>query len=607
MIKKGSVMKVIILKTTQKLFHKIKHTFKNYKMTIIAIVLFTLWEAFYAVLPYKYYKLIPFELEVISRMLAFLILPSLFVETCFAGKKAASVIGYLVSAVVSLLAAVCISLDSETRIGNFSGLLIRSYTAYFTAGVLLLLLIATVYVSFKKTGIRFEEYMVKVFSNFMKLLVIFCVLSVSVMIIFSFIEELFFRDYSYYLTDAAYIFALGLYLAPGMILAINNMDEKPNKILQTIVKYLLPVFTICGMVIVYLYMLKILLQKEIPSNAIFSIVSVLFVIGMPVWMMVKYYSDDSRYSYFLFILPYLFAPLICLQIYSMGIRIYEYGMTPGRYMGLMLILFEIGSIVVWRFKKTQYEILLPFLSILIVLAVFVPGINMKKVSNLWQRSFLERYYQTVDNGGMLTKLEYGRLKGSYQYLIGQPEMKKWVEKYNIWEEAFAKELEEQSSLVEGMTQHDTYDIHCCQMVGELEVDGYSSMFMLNQNERYDEWEEKTFEAVVPTEGGMERIADGKGINVDFSNFEFTIRGTDETLTVDLSEFAWRCISYQKEHPEAGKTAVSEAMKAYNHIPVDENKDLYLNHFEIRYTEGIKDGKRYFVWNSMNISGMLLEK
>lgn len=86
MDKKSSVMKEIIPKTIQELFHKIKYTFKNYEMTIIAIVLFTLWEAFYAVLPYKYYKLIPFELEVISRMLAFLILPSLFVETCFAGK-----------------------------------------------------------------------------------------------------------------------------------------------------------------------------------------------------------------------------------------------------------------------------------------------------------------------------------------------------------------------------------------------------------------------------------------------------------------------------------------------------------------------------------------
>ena len=47
---------------------------------------------------------------------------------------------------------------------------------------------------------------------------------------------------------------------------------------------------------------------------------------------VVYYADETKYSFLVSSLPYIFAPLICLQIYAMGVRIYYNGMTPSRYM-----------------------------------------------------------------------------------------------------------------------------------------------------------------------------------------------------------------------------------------------------------------------------------
>lgn len=40
---------------------------------------------------------------------------------------------------------------------------------------------------------------------------------------------------------------------------------------------------------------------------------------------------------------------------------------------------------------------------------------------------------------------------------------------------------------------------------------------------------------------------------------------------------------------------------------DDSRALYLNHFKVRYLDGIKDGEAYFEIVNVDISGMLLEK
>ena len=114
--------------------------------------------------------------------------------------------------------------------------------------------------------------------------------------------------------------------------------------------------------------------------------------------------------------------------------------------------------------------------------------------------------------------------------------------------------------------------------------------MLNQDEAYDE------------------RGEGK-LPVDFSAFRFYKRGTEEqeTIVVDLSEFADRCIEYENEHPDAGQTEFSEAMKPYAEIVIDSDMVLYLNHFQINYRDGIENGEEYFEVTSVNISGMLLSR
>ena len=49
------------------------------------------------------------------------------------------------------------------------------------------------------------------------------------------------------------------------------------------------------------------------------------------------------------------------------------------------------------------------------------------------------------------------------------------------------------------------------------------------------------------------------------------------------------------------------MKPYQKITLEDGRVLYLNHFKVSYQDGIKDGEAYFEIESVDISGMLLEK
>lgn len=581
--------------------------FSDYSFTMSGILLLTIYEAVVLIMCYEYDIAFPFDEDFLSRGL-FLFIPAAFwIENCFVHRKFIKAAAFLAAGVIAASLAFFTGLDWEVQIGTLSASVISSYTSRFMAGYLLLLLLLSVYTCFKRAAVSFEEYLVKVFHNFMWAVLVYCVVAVGVAFIGAAFDTLFFDGFSEW-RNVPQIFVFGFYFAPKCIFALTDIKNEPGALMQIIVKYVLAILTICAMAVVYLYMFKILLQREIPSNEIFSIVSMLFVLGMPVWMMAGYYFDGSRYFRILSVMPYIFAPLICLQIYSMCARIGQYGMTPQRYAGTMLIVFEAGTLIMWRFEKKRCERLLPFLCILVVISVFVPGINGYQVSNLWQSHFLATYYKAACGGTQLTKLEYERLKGAYQYLCSQPEMKKVTEEYDIYEDTFSEKLNVLNEAENDLTQIQKYRIHCCQMVGELDVDGCLKMFMLNQDESYGKRSKGFFPVLYPDKDGNQAVVlDGSGINVDFSCFRFVKRETGEIVTVDLFPFLWRCMSYLKEHPDAGQEEMSREMKTYNRIAIDEDTMLYLNHFEIWYEEGISYGKPYFEWTKVNLGGVLLVK
>lgn len=586
------------------LYQKIKQSCSDYRVTVIAVELFTLyaltgliWDDLDLKNSSRVTDFLFFEDWALPAFLALFILAAMLVESLFPYErkqrnvKIARILGFVIGAAAAAFFTWGVRLEQSEQFFHMSGDIVAEWCERYVVGYVLLFMIAIVYVCHRRSGVGFIEYILHVLVNWAITTVIYSVLLFGVMLIILIIDLLFLSGSSSLYGYAA-ILVTGVYYAPACIMALNDLsNEISDRISIIVIKYVLSVMTICALAIVYLYLLKILIMREIPSNEIFRIVTGLFCIGMPIWILDYFYRDDTKYMHFLLKLPYGMIPLIPMQTYAICVRIYHNGMTPIRYIGVCMIIFEVIMLFVWYFWKEKLERVLLILGAIIIVAVFIPGSNMFRVSNEWQSTILINYYSKVNYMLVeLTQEEYDRLEGAYKYLKRDPQMKELVETFDIYDADFARRIATMG--IEGaepvQTQH--HNIHCCQMVGNLDINGYSEFAMLNQDEAYDK-------------RGDERLP------VDFSAFRFYKRGSGEqdTITVDLSEFADRCIDYENEHPNTGPIECGEAMKPYTEIVIDSNTVLYLNHFQISYNEGMKDGEEFFEVTSVNISGMLLSR
>lgn len=543
-----------------KLAAKMKEAFAAYRVTVTVIMLTSFFSAITYMLEYEFDVSIPYDEDTVWRALVFFAFAAFFSEVCFIGRRLWKIAGFVLGGVIAVCAAWCFGLRDTVQFAGLNGGVVNEYAHRLIAGYLLLLTITALYVCVRRSGLRFEEYLIRAFCGFCVVSIVFFALEIGMTLIGAAFDVLFLEGDAN-LNYALAVIIFGVYYVPACITVVTNTKQGTEGYLRAMIKGLLSGMTICALAVVYLYVAKILIVHEMPSNEIFSIISWLFCLGMPVWIMTAFYDDDGKYSCILRILPYIFFPLILLQAYSMGVRIYDYGMTPDRYMGVMLMLFEIGVILIWRFSRRKLERIMPFLCACIVVAVFLPGINMYSVSNRWQLSVLQKYYQTVQEGGMLSEIEYDRLKGAYDYLYDQPEMKETVAAdYDIYGEDFAESLseilEKQEMNTTDLTKLETYYIHCCQMVGKLDVSGYTGMNMMITDESY--------------ETHYQEYAD-----VDYTRFRFVIRETGEVITLDIDEFAQKCLAYDKKYPDSDTDELSRAMKPYQAIQIDDISGMLL--------------------------------
>lgn len=506
--------------------------------------------------------------------------------------KAARLVCFLLAAVIAAVISLGFMKKGPMQHIFAPGSAAVRWLGQFALCYVLLLLLGTVYFCHKRSSVGFIEYILHVFVNGAIATAVYVVLCIGVGLVLMVVEILFVKNAVGDISSTGIILITGLYYAPACLNALHNTDSSiDDPLSKFLLRYVMTGLTICALAVVYVYLLKILILWEIPSNEIFGIVTGLFCIGMPIWVIDYHYRDESRYMRLVQKLPYALIPLFPVQAYAIGVRIYEHGMTPSRYMGVFIILIEIAALLLWHFWRDHMERAIPVLCVCVIVSFMAPGINMQSLSNRWQRTYLETYYHKLLEQGSLTELEIDRLEGAYNYFRWNKEMEALINQYDIYEENFASLLAETGTDMETFTELDSHSVHCCQMVGSLDVSAYSSFDMLNQDVRYDAYN------------------DDLKIPVDFSAFRFYKRGkqTEGIITVDLSDFAERCMAYEKERPNAGEEEITAAMKPYQKVMLDDGRVLYLNHFKVRWQDGIKDGKAYFEIDSVEISGMLLEK
>lgn len=535
--------------------------FKDFKISMGLLVIWTIVGICEIVLWPDY----DLEMEVTFCTLLFFF--SLFFETCLKGRKKLLLLLYPASAVFSGGMLVYISnMTSAGEVYRFNR------AEGIVAWCLMMLVIFTVYFSCKKLEVSFPEYVRSVFYHLFQMAVIYVAMWIGIIFIWMVIDILFSTDFG----GAAEIALIlqNLYVIPYILYGLNHIKKESSSAFNVIVKYLINIFSGCGLVIGYLYVFKIIFSGEVPSNEIFTILTVLFVAGGTAWILNESYKDGTLRSRIVSALPYVFAPLILMQIYSIAVRIWEYGLTPERYGAVMAVVFEIGAILIWRLSRNHCERLLLLFASLITVSLAVPIVNMYHISLQSQKYFLNKY-MAMDSE--LSELEYKRYSGASKYL------EQWMDGEEFEENYGHTEVESQAPLFE----EKWYRLHGCQMAGEMDASGFSKMNMLNQSVEYDSGESEL---------------------IDFSRFKFYKRESGEEIVINLNEFYKKCLEFKEQNPESNKEETSAYLKQYNRIALEDGSVFYVNHFEIHYATVVKDGKAVVVkMNSTNISGILLEK
>jgi hypothetical protein len=146
----------------------------------------------------------------------------------------------------------------------------------------------------------------------------------------------------------------GAYYVPALINSITDMSGEYGIFVKKLIKNVFTPVIAFLLVIFYLFIGKLVLAGTLLESAMFLPLSWGFSVGLPVVLLRKNYDDNESTKRFTNILIYAFIPFILLQFIGLNIRVSDYGLTTERYMGYVLIIFEIVFIVLSIIKESKY-------------------------------------------------------------------------------------------------------------------------------------------------------------------------------------------------------------------------------------------------------------
>lgn len=417
-------------------------------------------------------------------------------------------------------------------------------------------LILGIYFCYRKSGYLLPQYGIRVFSNLVKTHIIYSILSMGALCIGIIIQELFFSgSYDFTVVGRMMILTVGFFYVPSVIYSFSEINKRVDTFSNILVKYVLFPMTILVFAIIYLYVLKILVLRDVPSNQIFAILSGLFILAVPTWTMMESQEEENLWYQISRKLPLLFIPLILLQIYSVAVRIRQYGITPDRYMGVMWIILEIIYLIIYFWMHRYAGRMLGVIAAAIITALLLPGINMYSVSISSQEKILSQYKKEE----VLSNETKKKIYGAYEYLHDLHNSEKYLEnKYTAEDlkaiEGFYSEEDDRYYSSEIKIGIESY-------INDLDISEYSKMQIVQYDMGYND--------SAP----------------DLNKLKLTKRESeDEIITVNLEELIGNYVDYGLEQIEKDDYYISIDSYYMEHyqINLDEDKVLIIRNFEIEY-------------------------
>ena len=543
------------------LFNTLKKSLEKFPLTLFAIIILTL--IYMIAIENDFIK--PKTLGNISIFTLIFASSTFLIETLNEKKIKNNIFYYFISAFLSLIFTIGVNLEG-TVLGMPNGIFLFRLVRLIACYVITIIVLG-IYYNYKKSNKSFEEYLTKTAISLFKATLVYGILSIGIALVTAVFIYLILSSENYILILRMEVLLLGIYYAPTILYAFYKPEDETGKFAKIVIKYVLGTLVIAAFAIIYMYIIKIILLRNMPSNQIFRILSALFIIGLPIWTMAMFWKEGGVFDKIILKLPLLFIPFIFLQIYAIGVRIIANGITEPRYLCLMLVLFEIIYTILYLKNKEKIANILYVFILLTIISTIVPYVNMFNISRISQYNNLKSYYEKQE----LTEKEKTKIYGAYNYLRYSVEGNKYIE--NLTEEEKDEILSFRNITTD--SYDNTESIYVNNELEFINVDGYNRLYNIN--------------SINYSNGEKNRT-----IDETFKNITFEIETNNDTFNVNILSAINECISFNDNQKYSNSTKLKE-------IIVDNNRKIILKSVSLEYDKTTSKVNYYYIY------GYLLER
>ena len=535
-----------------------KKIFEKYPLTMVIILAYTVFLSFS-----MDSDLISEEvMEKVFLYVSLWTLGVFLVENLEKLSKSTKIVGKVVTAIIAIFFVFV--LTQEKYEYDIIGKLCICYIIALTTAALFSII--------KKSDKSVSEYLLKVGINFTKVTFVYGILALGTLCVYEIFDFLILDSKGEFI-DNLEILLLGFYYIPKMIYALDDLKEEVNAFFKGLVKWVLMSLVIVAFTIIYLYIVKIIILRNMPKNQIFRILAALFVVSAPIWTCMQYFKDDSFVYKVSLKLPLAFIPFIFLQIYTIGVRIAANGVTPLRYMCVLLVIFEILYEIYYVFKKDKLRDLILLVNAFAIIAILVPGLNVDDFSNISQAKKLKIYKSNTT----LTEEQESKVYGAYVYLSRSDDGRKYIKEIlNENEEEEIKKIIPNSTI-----QYESYEFFRYSKNDNIDIEEYKYLTEVRASD-YNSRSYSSFDDEIVLEFE----------DVDFKN------NYKSYISVDCSNYI---DDFIKEYKKSGKSDMEYYFEENHEIKVDKNSKIVLTDLSISYNT-VKG-----VITSYSFTGMYLQK
>lgn len=457
--------------------------------------------------------------------------------------------------------------------------------ALYIGALLVIALLLAVWFSYNHNiRQKFNDHVMNANSNIFFTSIIYGVIQLGVLFLVIIIQLLLFDDAFEFLSPII-ILINGLFFAPAVICALIRENEKANMFMQVLVRYVMLTIALLAYAIIYIYILKLVITLSVPSNSVYAILTALFVISMFIAYMSTTFEEHGFLQKFAYNAPLVFAPFILMQCYTIIVRIGQYGLTPMRYFGVTFIIFEIVYIVYYtisykRDKEIVGQNLLLIVCAIVIITIFIPGINARSLSTSLARRSLASYTESLANNTQLTGKQIVRANAAAGFLLendfGAERLAKYFPAFDDDQRDELRKLATESSkTMADSEQSDDYlypqsgwfsaDLQELMTDGSLDVSGYASMKYVLISDGHDS---------------------ADGIVSDTANLAVynTAQGHDydPIMNVDLSDYCKEAIRLATDQADdtIDYDSYRAKMQRASVIDINENARLYITEADI---------------------------